>query len=50
MYIGRSGSIYGTHYGFLGSNYNYFKGVIDDVRIYNRALKSNEVNYLFNQN
>ena len=50
MFIGRSGTAAGNYYGFLGSNYNYFNGVIDDVRIYNRALNSNEVNYLFNQN
>ncbi|WP_269685137.1 LamG-like jellyroll fold domain-containing protein [Flavobacterium lacustre] len=50
MFIGKSGTVSGNYYNFLGSNYNYFNGVIDDVRIYNRALNSNEVNYLFNQN
>jgi hypothetical protein len=50
MYIGKSSAIDGSYYGFSGSNFNYFNGVIDDIRIYNRALNSNEVNYLFNQN
>ena len=50
MFIGKSGTVNGNYYGFIGSNYNYFNGIIDDVRIYNRALNSNEVNYLFNQN
>lgn len=50
MFIGKSGTVNGNYYGFLGSNYNYFNGVIDDIRIYNRSLNSNEVNYLFNQN
>lgn len=29
--------------------YNYFKGKIDDVRIYNRALSSDEVNTIYNR-
>ena len=50
MYIGKSGTVGGNYYGFTGINFNYFNGVIDDIRIYNRALNSDEVNYLFNQN
>ena len=50
MYIGKSGTADGGFiFGLNGSNYNYFNGVIDDVRIYNRALNSNEVNSLFKQ-
>ena len=30
-----------------GSNYNYFDGVIDDVRIYNRVLTASEVSNLY---
>lgn len=46
MYIGRSGTVTGTYYGFTGSNYNYFNGTIDEVRIYNRVLSPTEVQYL----
>lgn len=46
MYIGRSGTVNGTYYGFTGSNYNYFNGAIDEVRIYNRVLSPTEVQYL----
>lgn len=46
MYIGRSGTVNGNYYGFTGSNYNYFNGAIDEVRIYNRVLSPTEVQYL----
>jgi hypothetical protein len=46
MFIGKSGTINGTFYSITGSNYNYFNGSIDDVRIYKKALNADEVRYL----
>ncbi len=39
-----------NHSLIIGDRYNrYFNGTIDDVRVYNRALSSNEVTALYNQ-
>lgn len=38
--IGFQNSSYGTYY-------DYFNGAIDDIRIYNRAISAQEVNYLY---
>ena len=46
MYIGKSGTLTGTFNSITGNNYNYFNGVIDDVRIYNRVLTPIEIKYL----
>lgn len=32
-----------------GGTYGYFLGLMDDVKIYNRALSSREISYLYNQ-
>jgi hypothetical protein len=42
-----STSIYQGNNTKIGGNYTYFTGLIDDVRIYNRALSAAEVNELF---
>ena len=47
LYIGRSGTANGTFYSITGSNFNYFNGAIDDIRIFNRALNEEEATYLF---
>lgn len=46
MYIGKSVSAGGNFYGGFGSNFNYFNGAIDDIRVYNRVLTEAEVSYL----
>jgi hypothetical protein len=41
LYINASNKIgYKDH---SNANYNYYKGIIDDIRIYNRVLKANEI-------
>ncbi|MDL2121942.1 MAG: LamG domain-containing protein, partial [Deltaproteobacteria bacterium] len=48
-----SGALSKTHYpwqiGANGKNNNYFKGLIDDVRIYDRALSAAEIEELADQ-
>ena len=35
--------------GFIGSDQNFWDGIIDEVRIYNRALSATEIQELYNQ-
>jgi hypothetical protein len=41
-------SFTGLRIGSRGDNYAYFNGLIDDVRIYNRALSPAEIQALYN--
>lgn len=47
LYIGKSGTIEGRFIYITGSNYNYFNGVIDDIRIFNKVLTEDQIQYLF---
>lgn len=47
LYIGKSGTIGGRFIYITGSNYNYFNGAIDDIRIFNKVLTEDQIEYLF---
>lgn len=47
LYIGKSGTINGQFIYITGSNYNYFNGSIDDIRIFNKVLTEDQIQYLF---
>jgi hypothetical protein len=40
----------GAHNGSAGTHDNFFKGSIDDIRIYNRALTDQEIQQLYHEN
>lgn len=39
----------GANYDYSGTYYDYFKGSIDDIRVYNRALDSSEIRAIYHQ-
>ena len=47
-FYGNISSIYNLHIGAFCIPQNYFEGGIDDIRIYNRALETYEIEYLYN--
>jgi hypothetical protein len=47
LYIGKSGTIGGKFIYITGSNYNYFNGAIDDIRIFNKVLNEDQIQYLY---
>jgi hypothetical protein len=47
LYIGKSSLDTGNYYGISGSNGNFFNGAIDDIRVYNKVLNANEIDFLY---
>jgi prepilin-type N-terminal cleavage/methylation domain-containing protein len=46
--INYAGSPYSPNFGKLSNSQQYFNGLIDDIRIYNRALSAAEITALYN--